>query len=117
MSSIRIAGAAVALVAVAALLAACGPKTPLPDSQKEFAGRWVAADGTWVHIYLDGSGSVKTANTEITGGQVTIAGGTLKIGLFGIEKTFAVTRPPEQVDGRWILLLDNIEYVRETPAP
>ena len=66
-------------------------------------------------IQGDGSGSVKTANTEVNGGQATIAGATLTIGLFGIEKKFAITQPPTEVEGRWILVLDNIEYVRESP--
>ncbi len=117
MSAPRIAGAIGLLMVAVGLLAACGPKTPLPESQQAFAGRWVAADGTWVHIFLDGSGSVKTANTEVTGGQATIAGATLTIGLFGIEKKFTITQPPTEVEGRWILVLDNIKYVRESPAP
>lgn len=117
MSTLRIAGAIAILIVAANLLAACGPKTPLPESQQAYAGRWVAADGTWVHIFLDGSGSVKTANTEVNGGQATISGATLTIGLFGIEKKFAITQPPTEVEDRWILVLDNIEYVRESPAP
>ncbi|HNU00145.1 MAG TPA: hypothetical protein PLK89_15960 [Acidobacteriota bacterium] len=115
MSTLRSAGAVGILAVAVGLLAACGPKTPLSDTHKAFAGRWVAADGTWVHIFLDGSGSVKTANTEVNGGQATIAGATLTIGLFGIEKKFAITQPPTEVEGRWILVLDNIEYVRESP--
>ena len=66
-------------VFLAAALAGCGKKVPLPDDQKAFAGKWVADDGTYVTIYLDGGGDLKGSNTSITGGSTVIAGDSLTI--------------------------------------
>jgi len=92
---------------------ACGQKTPLGDAHKDFAGKWVAADETFVQFFLDGTGNLKTGNTEVTGGAVTFGQGTVTIKLFGIGKDLQITQPPREVDGKWVLVLDGIVYARE----
>jgi len=101
------------LLVILVLFWACGSKTPLPENQKHFAGQWVAADGTYVQIFLDGSGNLKTANTEVTGGSTTIAEGKLTIKMFGIGSEFTITREPQEINGKWVMVLDGIEYVKQ----
>ena len=105
-----------ALIAGLLLLPGCGKKTPLKADQQMYAGKWVAADGTYVQIFLDGSGKVQTGNTTIDGGQVTIEGSTLKVDLFGISKSWHIDRPPREDDGQWTMVLDNITYAKQTDA-
>ena len=97
----------------ALLLPGCGKKTPLPADQQVYAGRWVAADGTSVRIYLDGSGKVEAANTSIDGGQVTIQGNTLTVSLFGITKKYRIDQPPREENGVWTMVLDGIVHTKK----
>ncbi|HNW27610.1 MAG TPA: hypothetical protein PKN50_03955 [Spirochaetota bacterium] len=98
---------------VAAGLAGCGKKVPLPDDQKAFAGKWIADDGTFVTIYLDGGGDLKGSNTTITGGNTTIAGDSLTIGMGPIKKTMKITEKPKDVAGKKVLVLDGITYTKQ----
>lgn len=99
--------------ALALFLAACGAKTPLTDDQKAFAGTWVASDGTFVTVYLDGGGDLKSSNSTVTGGRTTITDTTLTIGMGPIKKTMAITQKPTKVGGREILVLDGITYTKK----
>lgn len=107
----------IAMIALLTILAfsmvACGSKTPLAKDQEVYAGKWVAKDGTYVQIYLDGGGDLKMSNTSIEGGSATIAGGNLTIGLGPIKKTMKITSEPKQVDGKWVMELDNIQYFKQ----
>jgi hypothetical protein len=100
-------------VLMAAALIGCGKKVPLSDDQKAFAGKWVADDGTFVTIYLDGGGDLKTSNTNVTGGSTTITGDSLTIGMGPIKKTMKITDKPKDVQGKKILVLDGITYTRQ----
>ncbi|HOT46054.1 MAG TPA: hypothetical protein PLM53_15485 [Spirochaetota bacterium] len=96
-----------------AALAGCGKKVPLPDDQKAFAGKWVADDGTFVTIYLDGGGDLKGSNTSITGGNTTITADSLTIGMGPIKKTMKITEKPKEVGGKKVLVLDGITYTKQ----
>ncbi|MBP7734578.1 MAG: hypothetical protein KA369_01265 [Spirochaetes bacterium] len=100
-------------VLMAAALIGCGKKVPLPDDQKVFAGKWVADDGTFVTIYLDGGGDLKSSNSSVTGGRTTITGDSLTIGMGPIKKTMKITEKPKEVQGKKILVLDGISYTRQ----
>mgnify|MGYP001357038487 CR=1 FL=1 len=100
-------------VFLAAALAGCGKKVPLPDDQKAFAGKWVADDGTYVTIYLDGGGDLKGSNTSITGGSTVIAGDSLTIGMGPIKKTMKITEKPKEAAGKKVLVLDGITYTKQ----
>ena len=106
-----------ALIVCCALLGAtlvsCGKKVPLGADQKDFAGKWVAGDGTYVTIYFDGGGDVKMSNTSITGGSTTIAKDTITIGMGPIKKEFKITARPAQAGGKWVLGLDGVSYTKE----
>lgn len=106
-------GLVLTLLLLVVVLLACGKKTPLDDAHKDFAGKWVAADGTFVQFFLDGTGNLKSGSTEVTGGAVTFGQGTVTIKLFGIGKDMQITQPPREVDGKWALVLDGIEYLKE----
>ncbi len=98
---------------VAGGLFACGGKTPLADDQKPFAGTWVADDGTFVTIYLDGGGDMKGSNTSVTGGSATFTADTLTIGMGPIKKTMTITRRPMETEGRVTIVLDGITYSKK----
>ncbi len=100
-------------VIIAVALTGCGKKIPLPDNQKVFAGKWVADDGTFVTIYLDGGGDLKTSNSSITGGSTTIAADSLTIGMGPIKKTLKINEKPKEVGGKKVLVLDGITYTRQ----
>jgi hypothetical protein len=51
------------LVAGLLLLPGCGKKTPLAADQQVYAGKWVAADGTYVQIFLDGTRAAAPPST------------------------------------------------------
>lgn len=104
----------IALITLMAFtMAACGSKTPLTKDQQVYAGKWVAKDGTYVTIYLDGGGDLKGSSTSVEGGSTTIQNGTLTIGLGPIKKTMNITAEPAQVDGVWVMELDGIQYTKQ----
>jgi hypothetical protein len=99
-------------VVIAAALIGC-KKTPLTEDQKVFAGKWVADDGTFVTIYLDGGGDLKTSNTNVTGGKTTITADSVTIGMGPIKKSMKITEKPKQVGGKWAMVLDGITYTKQ----
>lgn len=80
----------IALVAMATVFTSCGSKTPLTDSQKVYAGKWVANDGTWLQIYNNGGGDFKQSNSNVTSGSTKITENTIIIGLFGIDSEYSI---------------------------
>ncbi|BAT54919.1 lipoprotein, putative [Nostoc sp. NIES-3756] len=105
--------ALITTLAVAPVVVSCSTnKVPLSTQQQIYAGSWVASDGTFVNIYLDGGGDFKTSNTSVTGGTATITDKTLKIGLGPINREFKITQPPQEQNGRLTLQLDGITYTK-----
>jgi hypothetical protein len=100
-------------IIIAAALAGCGKKTPLADDQKMFAGKWVADDGTFVAVYLDGGGDLKTSNTNVTGGKTTITADSITIGIGPIKKEMKITEKPKEANGKWAMVLDGIKYTKQ----
>lgn len=101
-------------LALSLLLAACG-KTPLDAAHAEYAGEWVARDGTRVHLWSNGSGDFKGSNAEVKGAAARFIGDRLEIKLMGIGREFAITAPPKQVNGAWVMALDGQEFTRREP--
>ena len=103
------------LLVLALALTSCGflpKKVPLSAERAPYAGTWVAADGTCIVLYLDGSGDLKTANMSVTGGAAVFAEGTLSIGIGPIKKTMKITQPPAQGENGWTIGLDGFTYVK-----
>ena len=94
-------------------LGACGKKEPLAAAQQPYAGRWEAADGTFVQIYMDGGGDFKMSNSNVTGGSAKIDGSTLHIGLGPIGKDFKIDQAPTQSGSAWTMKLDGIVYTKK----
>ena len=97
----------------AASLSMCVSKTPLGDAQKDYAGQWVAVDGTSVTIYLDGGGDFKASNTSITGGKATVADDTLTISMGPLKKEMRITAKPREARGTWTMGLDKVIYIKK----
>jgi hypothetical protein len=96
------------------MISSCVEKVPLPEDQQAYAGKWVAADGTYVQLFLDGTGNLETASAQISGGAAFISEGILTITLLGIKKEYSVDSPPSQNDdGSWSMELNSIQYVKE----
>lgn len=103
----------VAATAVLVIALACGGGTPLAPADQAWAGKWVASDGTYIHVFLDGGGTYKGSNTSIEGGSATVEAGKLTIGLGPIKKDFRVDAPPTESGGQWAVTLDGVVYTRE----
>lgn len=87
----------------------------MSGENKAYAGKWVAADGTFVHIYLNGGGDFKLSNSNVTGGSATFTDSTLTIGFGPIKKEFSIDQPPTESDKGMTIVLDGIEYVKSNP--
>lgn len=90
----------------------CAKKVPLTEAQKPYAGKWTAADGTFVHIYLDGGGDFKMSSSNVSGGNAKIEGSTLTIGLGPIDKAFKIDEAPKEAGGKWTMKLDGVTYTK-----
>jgi hypothetical protein len=90
-----------------------GPSGPLSADQVVFAGEWDGNRGTVIVIRIDGTGDFKARNSTVTGGRVKIEKDTLSIGLFGIYKTWRITRRPYYEDGKWRMDLDGETFTRK----
>lgn len=103
---------AVLAFAAGLLLAGCN-KTPLDAAHKDYAGEWVARDGTRIHLWSNGTGDFKGSNTKVEGAAARFVGDRLEIKMLGLGREFRITAPPRQVAGAWVLVLDGEEFVRQ----
>ncbi|PLS68447.1 MAG: hypothetical protein CV045_07895 [Cyanobacteria bacterium M5B4] len=95
------------------ILAGCNsPKVPLRNDQVDYAGRWTAADGTYIHIYLDGTADLKTSTTEIKGGRLKLADKEISIVKGWQRQNYQIKQPPQQQPNKWLINLNGIEYVK-----
>ena len=103
----------ISFVIISTVLTSCGSKTPLTESQKVYAGKWVTNDGTWLQIYNNGGGDFKQSNSNVTGGSATITDKTITIGLFGINSEYTIDTPPYQENDIWYMELDGNVYQKQ----
>lgn len=93
------------------MISSCGlKKTPLTEEQAAYAGKWQSNDGTWIQIYNDGTGSLKSGNTSVEGGKTTITESEIEIGLFGIKKKYHIDQKPYEENGKKKMKLDGFIY-------
>lgn len=95
------------------LMLACGGSVPLTAAEQVWAGKWVAPDGTYVHVFMDGGGSYKGSNTSIEGGSTTIAADKLTIGMGPITKELKIDQAPTDNAGVWTVTLDGVVFTKE----
>lgn len=99
-------------------LSGCAKKVALPEDKKSYAGRWVATDGTFVQIYLDGGGDFKTSNSSVEGGSTKFKDNKMVIGMGPIEKEFVITEEPKaNANGAWVVVLDGNAYTKSDAVP
>jgi hypothetical protein len=91
---------------------ACQKKTPLGEERAEFAGYWVAADGTNIHLWADGTGDYRSGSTRVSGAAARFEGNTLTIKAMGLGKSWTITAPPARKGERTVLVLDGVEFVK-----
>ena len=93
---------------------ACQKKTPLGEERANYAGYWVAADGSNIQLWADGTGDYHSGSTRVTGAAAQFEGNTLTIKMMGIGKTWTITKPPTMnKDAKMVLALDGVEYTQQ----
>jgi hypothetical protein len=99
------------------LFAGCGigGKVPLGAERADYAGTWVARDGSTVHFWANGAGDFKSSNMNVSGAAAKFEGDTVTIKMMGLGRTFKITAPPKRLLGKWVLVLDGVPYERQEP--
>jgi hypothetical protein len=102
-----------AVMAGVLILAGCSSnKTPLDNNKVAYAGRWTAADGTYIHIYLDGVADLRTSTKEIRGGKLKLEDKQITVSKGWQRLVYQINQPPQQKLNQWSINLNGIEYVR-----
>lgn len=88
--------------------------TPLPAGQMVFTGDWQGQDGTTLSIRADGSGTYKSGNTSIDGGQVRIdeTAKSLTISMGPFKKTYSLDEWPRELEGATYMTLGGMAFRR-----
>lgn len=91
---------------------------PLPKDQLSFAGDWTGDRGTVLRIYTNGRGDYQGSSgsgrtSSLSGGRVRIEGRQLSVGLFGIQRTFLIDKPPARHDGTWTMTLSGEVFTKK----
>ncbi len=86
---------------------------PLAADKMKFVGEWKGDAGTLITIYANGTGDYRATGKSITGGRVIFTEDTLRIGLFGIYKTWGIEAAPHLSGDEWTMTLDNEAFRRK----
>jgi hypothetical protein len=94
-------------------LTACSK--PLPENKLTYVGEWeskemyllILSDGTVSYQRLQHGGT-----TSINAAIIEFVGDDFIVGFSFLRTTFEVTKAPHQVDGRWIMVVDGIQLVK-----
>lgn len=91
---------------------------PLPKEKLAFTGEWTGDHGTVLRIYPNGRGDYRGSSgpgrtNSLSGGRVRIDGENLSIGLFGIERSFHIDKPPSRENGRWTMTLSGEVFTKK----
>lgn len=70
------------------LLIGCVERTPLSEEYKIYAGKWVANDGTWIHLFNNGVGNFELSNSSVKGANIVITDSTIVLEIIGLGNTF-----------------------------
>ena len=102
----------------AALLLAlglAGCEQPVPASHEAYVGHW-RGEGMLLVIQPNGHGDYERVQgrqrTSIEGPVHAFADGSFKIGIGMLSAEFKVQSPPQLVEGRWRMTVDEVELVR-----
>lgn len=95
--------------------------TPVPDQYQDYVGDWSGENDSAIVINADGSASLKMVNVEgnstltHTADPTSVAFKADQIvfeGVFGLNFTYTIDRAPARVDGRWVMVIDGVTFVR-----
>lgn len=98
------------LILIFVLLAGCG--IPVPPDKSAYVGEWqdkamyllITQDGSVRYRRLKGG-----ANVSIDGPLKGFMGNDFEVGIGPMTTTFVVSRPPSQVGGKWMVVVDGVE--------
>ena len=95
-------------------MVSCGSKEPLNEDQLIFAGTWTAPGDLMIKISADGGGDYEISGSNVTGGNTTFTQNldTFKIGLFGIEETFAIDAAPYTEGETTLMKVNGVTYTK-----
>jgi hypothetical protein len=100
-------------LALVLAMGACQQRTPLGEERADYAGYWVAPDGSKIQLWADGSGDYHAGSTRVTGAAAKFEGNTLTIKMMGVGKTWTISTPPAKKGEKMVLVLDGVEYVKQ----
>ncbi|MFV8783644.1 hypothetical protein ACNKU7_14595 [Microbulbifer sp. SA54] len=98
---------------VSTLLSACSE--PLPPEKLHYSGMW---RGGQMELYISLEGSVNysiskgNSSRSINGPIKEFQGDDFIVGIGPISSTFDVSEPPQQIDGEWQMVVDNVRLTR-----
>lgn len=95
------------------LLSACSK--PLPEDKLSYVGEWqskemgllILQDGTVAYKRLKGGGS-----TSVNGPLKEFVGDNFVVGFWFMTTTFEVLEAPNQVDGKWQMVVDGVRLTK-----
>ena len=106
--------AAIAILALTALLAACGE--PIPSEKKDYAGDWRARE---MRLLITQEGRCEYERRREGGGNTSISapiqrfeGDNFVVGVGLFTTTFVVSQPPHLEKGQWKMTVDGVELTR-----
>jgi len=108
MKTLRIMAVLLALV-----LAGCGK--PVPADKAAYVGEWrektmyllITQDGSVAYQRLKGGTTV-----SVNGPLQEFVGDSFNVGIGPMRTTFNVSKPPHQVNGRWKMVVDDVELTK-----
>jgi hypothetical protein len=100
---------------LALLLSACA--VPVRADKIDYVGEWWSSEGMWLLITRDGSIAYsrmkKGGRVSIEGPLKGFTGDDFEVGFGPAVTTFKVSKPPHQVDNRWLMTVDGVELTRQ----
>ena len=103
------------MVAIFSLLLLFACSKPLPEDKLRYVGEWqskemgllILRDGTVAYKRLKGGGS-----TSVNGPLQEFVGDNFVVGIWFLTTTFEVLEAPNQVDGKWQMVVDGVRLTK-----
>jgi hypothetical protein len=92
----------------------CGKKIPIPENKKSFVGTWISETQDTIVIRANGDGNAHVGNTTISGGAVRFPdANSISIKAIGLGPTMKINQPPQEAEGKWVMVLDGITFKKQ----
>ncbi|WP_163835900.1 hypothetical protein [Spartinivicinus ruber] len=97
------------------LISACSK--PVPEDKQSYVGEWQSEN---MYLYISTDGSV--AYERVEGNSTTSINAPIKefigddfiVGFLFFDTTFDVSKPPQEVNGEWQMVVDGIKLTKVT---